>query len=116
MALSTLPMDITRSIYAAINNGETGGTYSVDGKAVPTAGYIVGGVVPSLINPTPAQIKDFVETAPTDYVGFWEDSATLALYVDAVDIVRTPEAAERLSKLRGEIAYFDVANGSEVRV
>lgn len=114
--MSNLPMNITRSIFTAIRNGETGGTYSVDGKPVPSDGYIVGGVIPSLINPTPAQVLNLIETAPSDYVGFWEDSETLALYVDAVDIVRTPEAAERLSKLRGEIAYWDVKNASEVRV
>lgn len=114
--MSNLPMNITRSIFTAIRNGETGGTYSVNGRPTPESGYIVGGVVPSLINPTPAQVLAFIETAPTDYVGFWEDSETLALYIDAVDIVRTPEAAVRLSKLREEIAYFDMANGLEVRV
>lgn len=114
--MSNLPMNITRSIFTAIRNGETGGTYSVDGKPVPSDGYIVGGVIPSLINPTPAQVLNLIETAPSDYVGFWEDSETLALYVDAVDVFRTPEAAHRASLLRNEIAYFDMAKGQEVRV
>lgn len=113
---ANLPMNITRSIFTAIRNGETGGTYNVNGRSVPTAGYIVGGVVPSLINPTPAQVLDFIETCPSDYVGFWEDSETLALYVDAVDVFHTPEAAHRASVLREEIAYFDMAKGQEVRV
>lgn len=114
--MSNLAMNITRSIFTAIRNGETGGTYNVNGRTVPAEGYIVGGVCPSLINPTPAQVLAFIETCPTDYVGFWEDSETLALYVDACDVVRTPEAARRLSELRAEIAYFDMAKGEEVRV
>jgi len=114
--MADLAFNITKSIFTAIRNGETGGTFNVNGRTVPTDGYFVGGVVPSLINPTPAQVLAFIETVGTDYVGFWEDSETLALYIDAVDHVRTPEAAERLSALRSEIAYWDVANSREVRV
>lgn len=113
---SNLPMNITRSIFNGIRNGQTGGTFDVTGKIVPTEGYIVGGVVPSLINPRPADVLAFIESAPTDYVGYWEDSATGDLYIDAVDIFRTPEAAHRASLLRAEIAYFDMAKGAEVRV
>jgi hypothetical protein len=115
-ATLSLPINIADAMLAKIKNGETGGTFAVDGSAVPTTGYFVGGAVPSLINPTREQMIDFIETAGADYVGFWEDSETLALYVDAVDHTESEAFARRLSILRGEIAYWDVAKGDEVRV
>jgi hypothetical protein len=119
-ATLSLPTNIVDSMLAKIADGVTGGTYAVDGSAVPTDGYFVGGAVPSLINPTREQMIDFVETAGADYVGFWEDSETLALYVDAVDWTPSEAFARRLSILRGEIAFWDVAandgEGAEIRV
>lgn len=114
--MADLAFNITKSIFTAIRNGETGGTFNVNGKSVPDSGYFVGGVVPSLINPTPAQVLAFIETVGTDYVGFWEDSETLALYIDAVDHVYTAKSAARLCEIRHEIAYFDVSTSQEVRV
>jgi hypothetical protein len=115
-ATLSLPINIADAMLAKIKNGETGGTFAVDGSAVPTTGYFVVGAVPSLINPTREQMIDFIETAGADYVGFWEDSETLALYVDAVDHTESEAFARRLSILRGEIAYWDVVKGDEVRV
>lgn len=115
-ATLTLPVTIVDSILNKIANGETGGTFSVDGNSVPDTGYFVGGAVPSLINPTREQMIDFVETAGADYVGFWEDSETLALYIDAVDWTPSEAYARRLSELRGEIAYWDVQRAQEVRI
>lgn len=114
MSKIDLPNRIVDALYARIANGETGGTFSVDGTDVPDNGYFVGGAVPSLINPTREQVLDFVETAGADYVGFWEDSATLALYVDAVDWTPSEAYAKRLSNLRGEIAYWDAQRAQEV--
>lgn len=115
-ATLSLPTTIVDAMLAKIDAGETGGTFSVNGTAVPSTGYFVGGAVPSLINPTREQMIDFIETAGADYVGFWEDSETLALYVDAVDWTESEAFARRLSILRDEIAYWDVAKGDEVRV
>jgi hypothetical protein len=107
-ALLTLPTTIVDTMLAKIANGETGGTFAVNGNSVPNHGYF--------INPTRDQMIDFVEVAGADYVGFWEDSETLALYVDAVDWTPNEAAARRLCELRGEIAYWDVSKGDEVRV
>jgi hypothetical protein len=115
-AILALPTNIADAMLTKIADGVTGGTFSVDGTAVPTDGYFVGGAVPSLINPTRQQIIDFVETAGADYVGFWEDSETLALYIDAVDWTPSEAFARRLSELRSEIAYWDVKRSQEVRV
>lgn len=113
---SNLPMNITQAMFRSIKQGATGGTYSVNGRPVPTDGFFVGGGVPALINPTPAQVLAYVETAAGDFVGFWEDPETLALYVDTVDHVYSPRAAERLSQVRQELAYWDVRNSQEVKV
>ncbi len=115
-ATRNLPTTIVDAMLAKIKSGETGGTFSVDGKIVPEDGYFVGGAVPSLINPTREQMIDFVETAGADYVGFWEDTETLALYVDAVDWTPSEAYARRLSILRSEIAYWDAARSQEVRI
>jgi hypothetical protein len=115
-ATLSLPTNIADAMLAKIKNGETGGTFAVDGSAVPNYGFFVGGAVPSLINPTREQMIDFIETAGADYVGFWEDSETLALYVDAVDWTDSEAFARRLSILRNEIAYWDASKGEEVRV
>lgn len=115
-ARTNLPARITAEIFAAIESGTTGGTFNRDGKSLPTAGYFVGGAVPSLINPTRAQVEEFVTYVGADYVGFWEDSETLALYIDAVDHVHTDAAALRLSELRNEIAYWDIRAQDEIRV
>lgn len=115
-ARTSLPAAITSAIFAAIENGETGGTFNRDGKALPTSGYYVGGAVKPLVNPTRAEVEAFVEIVGADYVGFWEDSETYALYIDAVDHVHTDRAALRLSELRGEIAYWDIRANDEIRV
>lgn len=116
MSKIDLPARITDSIFSKIANGETGGTFSVDGNDVPDYGFFVGGAVPSLINPTRDQVQAFIETAGADYVGFWEDSETLALYIDAVDWTPSESFARRLSELRSEIAYWDVKRAQEVRI
>jgi hypothetical protein len=111
-----IPSRIADRMIEMIKDGQTGGTFSVDGHGVPDVGYFVGGAVPSLINPTVEQITEFIETCGADYVGFWEDSETLALYVDAVDWTPSESYARRLSELRSEIAYWDIHNAAEVRV
>jgi hypothetical protein len=107
---------IVSDMLSKISTGTNGGTYGLDGSKVPDTGYMIGGAVPSLINPTPAQILEFIETCPSDYVGFWEDTETLALYIDAVDHTTSKAYAERLCMLRSEIAYWDAGNNAEVRV
>lgn len=102
-------------MITAVANGEVGGTYA-NTAAVPTNGYFVGGLVPSLVNPTNAQIVEFVESTDSTYFGFWYDTADNALYVDAVTHTTNERFARRLSALRSEIAYYDITTNQEVRV
>lgn len=106
---------ITREMFRNLADRVTGGTFSLDGKALPTDGYFVGGAVPSLVNPTREQVEEFIASAPSDYVGFWEDSETLALYIDAVDHVPSRAYARRLAALRSEIAFWDIGANDEIR-
>lgn len=115
-ALLSLPTRTADAMITKMLSGESGGTFSVDGKIVPDHGYFVGGAVPSLIDPTRQQMIDFIETAGADYVGFWEDSADGKIYIDAVDHTDSEAFARRLAILRGEIAYWDANKGEEVRV
>lgn len=107
---------IANSMANEIRNGSEGGTYSLNRRPVPADGYVVGGVVPSLINPTWEQVADFVADCPSDYVGYWRDSADGSLYVDAVEITTSERYARRLCALRSEIAYYSISEGQEVRV
>jgi hypothetical protein len=106
---------IANAMAHEVRNGSQGGTYSLTRRPVPTDGYVVGGVVPSLINPTWEQVADFVSECPSDYVGYWYDTDG-SLYVDAVEITTSERYARRLCALRSEIAYYDISTDSEVRV
>lgn len=109
-------------ISALINEGQEGGTVDRMGDALPTAGYWVGGVVPSLVIADYSEsahsqaIRQFVESAPTRYVGFWYDRADGKLYVDAVDHVASCDLAEETGRARGEIAIWDIAAQDEIRL
>lgn len=106
-----------QKIIAAINDGEVGGTYSNTLDPTPTDGYWIGGgnSFDSLINPTAAQIVEFVAHANSAYFGFWYDSDN-TLYVDAVTHTTSERWAARLTALRDEIAYYDNNTNQEVRV
>lgn len=106
---------IAHSMANAVRHGSEGGTYSLTRRPVPTDGYVVGGVVPSLINPTWTQVADFVADCPSDYVGYWYDTDG-SLYVDAVEITTSERYARRLCALRSEIAYYSINDDQEVRV
>lgn len=103
-------------MITAIRNGEVGGTYANNGTTAPTDGYWVGGIVPSLVNPSASQIVEFVESTDATYFGFWFDITDNALYVDAVTYTPIERFARRLSALRNEIAYYNSTTNQEVRV
>jgi hypothetical protein len=51
-----------------------------------------------------------------DYLGFWQDPETGFWYVDFVLHTYSMEHALTLARERGEIAIYDLANGTDVRV
>lgn len=114
--MSNLSYNITAAIFNGIRETPEGGTFHVGGRTLPTRGYYVGGAVKPLVNPRPAHVLELVETAPSDYVGYWRDSSTGEYHIDAVDHVYTLEGAFRLGSLRKEIAVWDIENEREIRI
>jgi hypothetical protein len=108
-------------IFAAKNQG--GGTFTrsatyFSGKN----GFVVGGIVPSLvIEPSAITIEAVERTEEwiernrsARYYGSWNDAGTI--HIDAVDIIEDREEAIRLAEERGELAIYDLAADEEVRV
>lgn len=101
--------------------------YSVNVHGVlPTYGYMVGGVVPSLIlepkaakyGPTDAWLDEHwakLESSPDVFAGIWEDSVTGLVYVDLSERYDDLYTALAVATARGELAIWDVASSKEVR-
>lgn len=109
-----------------IRAGKDGGTYLYPGKGRDTdAGrYVVGGLEPSLVMTGREAIASLVKTihgwscdhSPTYDYGFWWDSETNLLYIDAVIVVSDKATAHRMAIMNDEIAYYDLVAGEEIRV
>ncbi len=101
------------------------GTIDVTGNPLPTTGYYVGGAAEALVfdsvtdaNHSTAlrDIALFVDGSESRYIGWWKDTETGRVYVDATDRVSTLRDALALGQIRGEIAVWDIANAKEIRV
>lgn len=106
-----------------------GGATASRSNHVPTTGYVVGGLVPSLILSAVAT-KDEIDNEgqvgmsshqltqmfldenldKTGYVGGWLDSHSKQIYLDVVEFVDELAYAMKLADERDEIAIYDVAN------
>lgn len=98
-----------------------GGTFDLTGRELPDWGFFVGGAADPVVirgefTPSLAiQVDRFARSAPAAFVGWWTDSETGWLYVDATDWYASLEVAAWQSRERGEIAFWDIANAQEVR-
>ena len=116
-----------------IRAGKDGGTYLYPGKGRDTGAgrYVVGGLEPSLVltgreaiasaGLTLSRLVKWIhgwsyDHAPTYDYGFWWDSATNLLYIDAVIVVSDKATAHRMAITNDEIAYYDLIAGEEIRV
>lgn len=97
---------------------------SLDGfesEALPTTGFWVGGVRPSLVVESASEIDRgdlgwFIGNTESRYFGVWTDMEDGKIYFDAVTHVDNREDAVNLGRERGEIAIWDIENGEEIRV
>lgn len=116
-------MNITQQI---IENPK-GGTVSLEGHELPVTGYFVGGIVSSLIIDEDALAADaqdnigtfvdyLTDTVAADYVGWWTDEDTGALYVDGTTWHETEFEAGKVGRERHEIAIYDIARERELRL
>lgn len=93
-----------------------GGTTISRDNHLPTTGYVVGGVVPSLHYPMYAIdveiiegfIGNYIDT--TGYIGAWIDNTDNSMYLDVVEYVDELAYAMKLADERGELAIYDVVN------
>lgn len=109
---------IAEQLYSMAKNGEDG-TIRVDGGALPTTGYYVGGKAPSFIVDSLADLDRgelgwWVGNNSATYYGVWVDSASSKVYIDAVTHLNTRAVAVTLGRMRDEIAIWDIANTAEI--
>lgn len=101
------------------------GTLSVDGGEPAAAGYYVGGAAAPLVFESltdanrPSALGDIIEflkSAETPFVGWWTDSETGKVYVDATTWHGSLGLATQAALERGEIAFWDIAHEVEIRL
>lgn len=117
--------ELVYSIVTAVDHtnpyAPNGGTIPVNGQPLPTDGFLVGGVVPTLTYPRfvdldgPA-VARFVQSLTAPYVGWWVDEETGVIHIDAVDHYASERDALGEARMRGEIAIWSVAGEREIRV
>lgn len=139
-ALATLtapavPSSLLPTYAAALADGlassPAGGSIPLWSDALPSTGYVVGGVVASLVLPSPdvllwwdrtdfdvvlSWLSDHADQlAAADTLGWWVDSETDRAYVDASTVVADLATALALGRDRGEIAVWSLGESREYR-
>lgn len=110
-----------RAIVDGAATAPGGGSITTTGAPVPTAGHVVGGVVPSLVTeaaPTVDEVAAWIlatEAHRAGVLGWWVDTDTGRTYVDASDVITDRADALELAAARGELAVWDLAAAAEVR-
>lgn len=111
---------ITRNAASELLSHADGFTVSTTNDVLPSDGYFVGGVAPSMVTetvPSPSQLSAYVDTFPfADYVGIWTDTETHKVYVDVVEHYSSLTEAREVAGAREEIAIWDIENSSEIRL
>lgn len=130
-----VPASLLPSYAAALADGlassPAGGSIPLWSDALPSAGYVVGGVVASLVLPSLDTLSWWDRTdydvilswlsdhadqlAAADTLGWWVDSETDRAYVDASTVVGDLATALQLGRGRGEIAIWSLGESREYR-
>ena len=112
---------LTHEVQVKVLRSLEGGTLTREGEDHSKVdGYWVGGAGSTLVFNSEqlimlALVNEFFESCLSEYVGWWTDSETGKVYFDAVTWFPDLRAAHRAAEDRGEIAFWDIANGEEVR-
>lgn len=109
-------------IVANILANRDGGTYSLVGQPLPSKGFWVGNgrcgftlPVQSATRPLLLDMIQYVRSiAGATHVGWWTDNGRL--YVEPTEWYTSPCEAEKVARKRGELAFFDIAAGRDVRL
>jgi len=129
---NTLPFHIATLMLETLQSG--GSTVSLKGFQVPDSGYMVGGMVDSLIFDSKLitepghfrmvleQITKWLDQNSTVafkdsiYLGMWIDKETGQAYVDLSQRFFYVSDAMESAKFFGELAIWDLSEGKEIRV
>ena len=111
---------VNKALALTIKNG--GATLNPKTGEPVTEGYAVGGVREfKFYDARIEQVEDIVQAVRKirqDHkfcmLGFWMDGSTL--YVDAINVTSCGEAARIVAETFGELAYYDLNTGSEIRL
>ena len=134
-AAPSAPASLLPSYAAALADGlansPAGGSIPLWSDALPSTGYVVGGVVSSLALPSIDTLAWWDRTdydvilswlsdhadqlASADTLGWWVDSETDRAYVDASTVVADLATAVQLGRERGEIAVWSLEESREYR-
>lgn len=110
-------MDVHAILADTLKNG--GGTYNLDGSAIPHNGFVVAlgrkfGAIVS--DNSPIEFADMLtDIAAIGYaktIGTWHNENRI--YIDAVEIATDRNSAIELGELRNQIAIWDIANECEI--
>lgn len=114
----------TEKIVDKITENLSGGTVRFDGGEVPATGYMVGhgewGVSAPAMTATRTLISEVVtyltDTLRVRYIGWWTDPETGRFFLEPSDWTADYNHAVALGAERGELAFFDIASGQDVRL
>lgn len=89
--------------------------------SLPTKGYWVGGVRPSLIISDVAHLDRgelawFIGTTEARYFGVWRDRASGDIFFDGSDHIDNEMDALVLADERNELAIWDIVNSREIEI
>lgn len=115
---ATLYASAVDELFDAFHAYAPGHTVALDGSDVPTTGFFVGGVVSSVVVDIDDMTRDHMAEFVADnhraaYVGMWEDDGKI--YLDVSEHYTSRRMAERVARIRGELAIWDVENAREIR-
>jgi hypothetical protein len=115
---------VALEIFNSIVDGE-GGTVATNGFDLPETGFFVGGLVPPLVFESAEDanrpealgaIQRFIADNVPTYVGWWTDSETGKVYVDATSWHWSKALATHAATSRGELAFYDMLEQRDIRI
>jgi hypothetical protein len=112
---------IAELLHAMVKGEEGGGTVRRTESPLPSGGYYVGGIYPSLVFPSVdtfdrGEVAWWIGNHFASFYGVWVDSTDGKVYVDAVSHFHFIKNALDNGKARGEIAIWGIKENEEIRV
>jgi hypothetical protein len=109
------------ALYDMAIHGEDGTVPAGDEKGLPTHGYFVGGLFPSLVFDGAGEVDRgelawWIGNNDAEFYGVWVDTETGKIYFDGVSHFYSELVSVTIARARGEIAIWDIHNKAEIRL